>query len=326
MMDVPPPLRKPDRSWTVVICLVLAFHGVFIVWVYSFDMQRQPVVKPLAIQTVRLEPKSFSRSVPPAPPAPPMQILAEASPPLPPPTPAPTPDIPKEKPISIPPKPVPTTAAPTPPVKKKEPKKEPPPPKPSKPAPKIKAPVKTEKTEAEKKLEKAAKAQLEKMELEKAKKLEKERLAAKREAEQIQAKERELLAQAQETLAKISSASGKLPLTAPQIQPQNSLPNYIDTLQTDQFSWQNRENSENMSYQNQIAFKLKKTLRFPEYGSVKIKLTLARSGRVEKLEILASASVKNKIYIEQALPALLFPTLDNSEAGPNTFIFLLNNE
>lgn len=326
MMDVPPPPRKQDHSWTVVICLVLAFHGVFILWVYSFDTQRQPVVKPLAIQTVRLEPKSFSRSTPPAPSAPPMPILAEAPPPLPPPPPpppTPTPDIPKEKPIPTPPKLVPTTAAPTPPVKKKEPKKEPSPLKPSKPAPQIKAPVKTEKTQAEKKLEKAAKAQLEKMELEKAKKLEKERLAAKQEAEQMQAKERELLAQAQETLAKISSASGKLPLTAPQIQPQNSLPNCIDTLQTDQFSWQN---SENMSYQNQIAFKLKKTLRFPEYGSVKIKLTLARSGRVEKLEILASASVKNKIYIEQALPALLFPTLDNSEAGSNTFTFLLNNE
>jgi colicin import membrane protein len=81
-------------------------------------------------------------------------------------------------------------------------------------------------------------------------------------------------------------------------------------------------------YRDELANRLKLLLRLPEYGCVKVRLTINRKGIVDKVEIVAAESEVNKKYIEGALPELLFPPLGNNFIGEpdHTFLITLNNE
>ena len=113
-----------------------------------------------------------------------------------------------------------------------------------------------------------------------------------------------------------------------------ALPKALGTLQVDALplevpggasgDWGAKETS----YSGEVASRLKKALKLPDYGAVKIKLTLDRSGKVVKLEIVQSESRKNKAYVESKIPTLLFPPFGQrfKDVSQNTFVITLQND
>jgi outer membrane biosynthesis protein TonB len=80
-------------------------------------------------------------------------------------------------------------------------------------------------------------------------------------------------------------------------------------------------------YQDILASHLKDRLRFPEYGEVKIKLTLANSGKVLKVDIVSSKSEENRNYALKTLPNILFPSFDGFiKESQHTFSITLKND
>ncbi|MCE2982185.1 MAG: hypothetical protein LW832_01340 [Parachlamydia sp.] len=143
-------------------------------------------------------------------------------------------------------------------------------------------------------------------------------------------KEKELLAKAKENFSKLGetrqqiSKASSLPLDNPAA-PSPSLELQIDSLPA---SGQAGLPGPQNSYHHEIALKLKTNLRLPDYGSVKIKLTLEASGKVTRLEVLSAESEKNRAYVEKSVASLLFPHFGRhfNEASEYTFFVTLNNE
>lgn len=81
-------------------------------------------------------------------------------------------------------------------------------------------------------------------------------------------------------------------------------------------------------YRDELSNRLKLLLRLPEYGMVKVRLTVDRKGQVRKVEIVTAESETNKSYIVEALPELLFPPFGSNFSGESehTFLISLNNE
>jgi outer membrane biosynthesis protein TonB len=76
------------------------------------------------------------------------------------------------------------------------------------------------------------------------------------------------------------------------------------------------------SYQEILVSYLHQSLNLPEFGEVKIQLSLHKDGTVAKLTVLKAESSKNKAYLEKNLPLLKFPGLEKEE----TFVFTFCNE
>jgi hypothetical protein len=65
------------------------------------------------------------------------------------------------------------------------------------------------------------------------------------------------------------------------------------------------------------------SLNLPEFGEVKIQLTVKKDGSVARLVVLQAESQKNKAYLEKHLPLLRFPLILDKE---KTFTFTFCNE
>lgn len=77
------------------------------------------------------------------------------------------------------------------------------------------------------------------------------------------------------------------------------------------------------SYQDTLVSYLHQSLNLPEYGEVKIALTLRDDGSVAKVVVLKAESVKNKEYLEKNLPLLKFPRPEGKE---HVFVLTFINE
>lgn len=333
--------------WVIAMHLLLLGLGVF--W---NPAPPPPKARPkVMVQTVPLQPfqsPTVQKSTP-APAAIPVQ----------------TPSIPVSVPIESPPPevtplPAPTTppasTLPPPPAKTEESKPKPETPKP-KPTPKEKpktspkpiAPVKktsepakkstktekakskpSEDTEKKRQKEQAEKKQQqEKAEAEKKRQQEIAAVqeAAKQKEQTLLAKAKENLAKMGETRDKISSSSSSVNLEA------TALPKELGSLQVDALPLTETGNTsewgtKEISYSDEVAYRLKMALKLPDYGAVKIKLTLDRTGKVIKVETIQSESKKNKTYVESKIPTLLFSSFGQRFQGvqQNTFVITLQND
>lgn len=170
---------------------------------------------------------------------------------------------------------------------------------------------------------KPKKVEIDKAAMERQKKLEIEQQAAK-------AKQQKLLSQAQETIAKIDKSRDKISRTNlpdPGFVP----PGAISSLQIDSFAdygSKQQLSSQEASYRDELASRLKLLLKLPEYGEVKIKLTLERSGKVAKVVIISAASAANRKHVEKTLPTLTFPAFGANfdQSSQFTFSITLCNE
>lgn len=85
---------------------------------------------------------------------------------------------------------------------------------------------------------------------------------------------------------------------------------------------------ESITYEMAIASFLRQWLKLPEYGSVKVSLTLSPDGKVVKLRTLTSESELNRHFVEERIPRLIFPVAGNNLAKQSnkTLTLVLQNE
>lgn len=178
-----------------------------------------------------------------------------------------------------------------------------------------------EQAEAEKKRQK---------EIAEAEKKRKQEIAAVQEA--ARQKEQAALAKAKENLAKMNQTRDKMSASPSVNLDTTTLPKELASLHVDALSlrgdggasdWGIKESS----YSDEVAYRLKMNLKLPDYGAVTIKLTLERTGKVKKVEILKSESNKNKTYVESKIPTIVFSPFGQKFQGvsENTFVITLKN-
>lgn len=82
------------------------------------------------------------------------------------------------------------------------------------------------------------------------------------------------------------------------------------------------------TYYDELVSRLKLSLKLPEFGEVKLQLTINRSGKVVTIKSVKSKSKKNSDYIQKALPKLHLPSFGQNFAGEkeHTFRLTLSNE
>lgn len=331
-----------DRAFTVIVFSVLGAHFALILWTIFFSSPSETLLKPppsrkFLVQTVELTPPPPIAVAKPPQTAPlvaealikPVEKIIE---------PEPLPPVEEAEAKPLPPKPEP---------KKPEPKKIETPPKPSKPpvAPKKveakpappKAVVKPKPPEVKKVEKPAAKpvtpAKTAAPKDHSAEKLKQQELEKQKEAVQKAEKDRQrkLLVEAEERIAKIAAGHGKVDLGKSSTLTTAAVPSAITSLHIDALpaiSGGVPLTFKEAAYRDELAGRLKLLLRLPEYGDVKVKLTLERSGKVAKVVIESSDSTANRKYIEKTLPGLNFPpfgTNFNSDAQ-YTFSITLSNE
>lgn len=132
-----------------------------------------------------------------------------------------------------------------------------------------------------------------------------------------------LLKELEETVAKIDEKRDKL-LPVRQL----DAPKWVNPLKIDTIKEMDNDGGVgNLSYQESLVEHLKETLDLPEFGQVKIELTLTVKGEVLKLRVLTSESEKNRTYLEKNLQSMKFPPLEAStNEGKRTFVLTFCNE
>ena len=82
-----------------------------------------------------------------------------------------------------------------------------------------------------------------------------------------------------------------------------------------------------INYRDEISMRVIRELALPEHGSGTIKLTIGRSGKIDRVEVMESASSRNKEFILKNLPNLRFPPFENrfKDSLQYTFIIKFNN-
>lgn len=273
-----------DRSLFYISIAVICIHLLVLLWT-GFSFERRPTPKlsqRLLVKTISLNPKT-----------------AQASPK--------TEVKPKEQPIekvAIPQAdPVPEEVKPTP-AKETKPKTQAP------------APAPTIKPKEVKKPEKKKEAPPPKVDKIEAKKTETKPKAA------VNPKKKELLAKAQENIAKIQST---------RLNPMKNTAN-LEIPKPKSFEKElagdSDLNDREIGYRDELAGRLKLMLRLPEFGEVKIKLTLEKTGRVVKVMVIAAESDLNRKYVEKELPTVTLPPFGNNFSGMSeyTFSITLSNE
>ncbi len=86
--------------------------------------------------------------------------------------------------------------------------------------------------------------------------------------------------------------------------------------------WGEMDEGEGTEEETLVSF-LHTSLNLPEFGEVKIQLTVKKDGNVTRLIVLQAESQKNKTYLEKHLPLLKFPLILDKE---KTFTLTFCNE
>ncbi len=355
--------QTQDRSLAQVTLYVIAIHALLILWVIFFAFSPHQDRKPterLVVKTIQLSPPNIqTRPLPP----PKVEKLLPQSAAI---EPAPVPpveNIPEPKPLppeTTPQKVIEEPAQPEP-IKPPEPVAKTPEPIKKSETPQLKTEKKVEvkktkevkkpspKKTSEKKTVKKAEPEKQKAGVKKStpskemaskktdvKQTDKPKTdpkiaAAKAKAQQeVQEKQRKLIAAAQESIAKIDQGRAKISTAKSNLNNVTATPAAITSLQIDALPVSNAPplTPGERSYRDEIASRLKLMLKLPEHGDVQLKLTLDRSGKAIKVVIVKSVSSANRSYVEKTLPNLKFPPLGShfENMSEYTFIIQLSNE
>jgi len=132
-----------------------------------------------------------------------------------------------------------------------------------------------------------------------------------------------LLRELEESIAKIEDKSDKnRKVKNPDAKGKLSTPM---VLQIDALNGLVQESSDKAEdYASLLAQCLHASLHLPDFGEVKIELTLKQDGKVAKLKVLKAESEQNKKYLESHLPQLQLPHLNGSFAKQEEHTFVLN--
>lgn len=82
------------------------------------------------------------------------------------------------------------------------------------------------------------------------------------------------------------------------------------------------------SYEEELAERLRLLLKLPEWGSVRVALSLNRDGTVNGVKILSAQSETNRDYVVERLNGRTLAPFNKhfSGEGQHTFTLTLNNE
>ncbi|MGA8164475.1 MAG: hypothetical protein WB791_05550 [Waddliaceae bacterium] len=80
---------------------------------------------------------------------------------------------------------------------------------------------------------------------------------------------------------------------------------------------------ETVDYEKMLAYHLRQMLRLPEFGEVKVKLTLNWKGDVVSAVVIETASMLNSKYVKKTLPSLRFPPFGLHFYGEEEHAFLV---
>lgn len=141
-----------------------------------------------------------------------------------------------------------------------------------------------------------------------------------------EAKKRELLTKAQESIAKIDKSRDKITANKVSASAMPNVPGSINKLQIDALPSISGSplSSRETSYCEELASRLKLLLHPPERGDVKVKLTLERSGHFVKVEIVSATSAPNRKYFEQMLPTLSYPGFGSNFDNLAQYTFVIS--
>ena len=348
-----------DRSLRAIIPLVLILHAAGLLWMTNFSTWKpQPAPPKRLAVNVKLQPKaippavkppSIAKAAPKIEPAPPPQVVAVAE--IQPETPpvketsiaklvtAPAPEKPQETPKAEPKKKAAPDKPPAGPPSKAPTQAEKPAPKKtttSKPSKKksakgaAKTPTKAKGKKEGDKTPAKAKGKKEEAKASTPKQNPAPHTQSNASQEALKQKQRTLLSQAKEKIGKIDTSSDKLLAVANSSLIGANTPSRIESLNIDTLSIDSSIplNTKERAYRDELAQRLKLLLKLPEYGEVKLKLTVERSGEVSMVKILSSQSSANKKYIEKTLPKLKMPPFGDNFGveGSNTFTITMSNE
>lgn len=130
-----------------------------------------------------------------------------------------------------------------------------------------------------------------------------------------------LLKDLEESIAKIEKKSDKGASKTPALSRKSLAP---IALQIDSPSSEfSNETKEGGDYTEILVDHLHQCLSLPDYGEVKIQLSLRQDGTVCKVVVLKAQSEKNKQYLESNLPPLKFPRFDGPYASKKEYTFIL---
>jgi colicin import membrane protein len=354
--------KAKDRSFALICLLVFAAHACVIglaIFTAPSAQMIDPQVNRLVVQTIALAPAVEKMEVAEVNESVSAPAVLEA--PKPPPAQPPIKKLPQPQPIkktvqpppapikkvSPPPKVAPKPAAPPkqppkpalpPPPAKPQPTKAPPPtklPTPTKVPAKIQAPPQTYPPPHKQSSSSPSMSGYAANDEEKKKREADEKaLLAKQLAEEkahiaeLQRKTA-LIGQVKNNIEKVAAAKGGAKTAAGSSLSKVAAPTAITSLHIDAMPGQTAAfSSKELGYKEELAARLKLLLKLPEYGEVKIKLTLQRSGKVAKVNVLASESDLNRGHIEKTLPNLTFPPFGSNfeNADEYAFTITLSNE
>jgi outer membrane biosynthesis protein TonB len=130
-----------------------------------------------------------------------------------------------------------------------------------------------------------------------------------------------LLQELEESIAKIENKSDKAKFNKAAT---TATPSPIQL----QIDTQAGEEETSSDYTDNLVGHLHRTLSLPDYGEVKIQLSLRQDGTVAKVIVLNAQSVKNRQYLETHLPRLKFPRFAGAYAtkSEQTFVLTFCNE
>ncbi len=134
----------------------------------------------------------------------------------------------------------------------------------------------------------------------------------------------QLLSQAQESLSAIDKSSLKN-IRSPTF---SSLPKAIGDLQVENGIEASSLSEQDTSYYIEMIHRIKLQLKLPEYGEVRVELTLDRTGKVHKLYVLSSSSLNNQKYIEKNLTTVHFPPFGSHfpKESIHKFLIAISND
>lgn len=143
-------------------------------------------------------------------------------------------------------------------------------------------------------------------------------------------KNMEWIALAKEKIGKISNKSDNISATSNTTLNAISTPTSIKSFESELFFTDSSEslNAKEIAYRDELAHRLKLYFKLPEYGEVKIKLVVERSGKVISVKILSFQSQKNAEYIEKSLHKLVLPGFGDNFFGADNheFTIVMSNE
>jgi hypothetical protein len=125
-----------------------------------------------------------------------------------------------------------------------------------------------------------------------------------------------LLKELEESIAKIETKRDKTTIRSKSIAP---ITLQIDTITEEDILSDGSESS----YTHALVDHLHRFLTLPDYGEVKIQLSLRQDGTVAKMDVLRAQSEKNRQYLESNLPRLKFPRLEGAYANKKESTFTL---